>query len=200
MKSSKQGSVEKATSTASGKEGALAADVDGDRIRGKPSRLASGHLDRMGIAWSSLCALHCTVPLVVTGAALVGSSHEHAHHDHGNNVQLALAVASVAVAGVLLGRSYVLQHRDSRPLWILAVAVALFALGHFLPWSTASSAMASTSAGFLALVAAQVANVILLRRSRWTACCVRPRSAKKRGRDVAGSTSVGTASATREPT
>jgi hypothetical protein len=169
---------ETVASTASGKEGALAVLVDGETVGGKPSRAAS-HLDGMAIVWSSLCALHCTLPLVLTGTALLSSTqHDHGHHDHGG-LQLALAGVSVAVAGVLLGRSYVLQHRDSRPLWILAAAVSLLALGRFLPWSTESAAMASTSAGFLALVAAQVVNVLLLRRGRGTACCVRPRSAEK---------------------
>lgn len=165
----KSGLVEQAVCTASGKEPLAARGENEDTSGANPNRRAR-HLDSLGLVWSALCALHCTVPLLLAGTALLNSAHHvHAHGGH-SDLQLLLAAASVAVAGALLARSYLLQHRDPRPLWILAGAVILLALGRLLPLSSEFAGIALVSGGFLTLIAAQVSNVLLVRRLGATCC------------------------------
>jgi hypothetical protein len=141
---------------------------------GEASPVAVGpppcRLERVGIVWSSLCALHCAVPLVVTGAVLVTGAHAHEHaHDSHASIQVSLAIASVIVAGLLIGRSYVLRHRNWRPLALLGVGAVGLGLGQLVPWTTAATAMVVTTAGFAAVLVAQLTNVVLVRRT--STCC-----------------------------
>lgn len=145
-----------------------------DRVGAKPTRPGM-QLDRAGILWTSLCVLHCGAPLVITGAALVSGARQHAHHghaDHGGAVSLVLTSTSALVAGGLLGRSYVREHRDARPLIVFALAVALLAVGWFMR-ADVLLAMGATTFGLLVLVAAQVINIVVLRR-RGRTCGTRP--------------------------
>jgi hypothetical protein len=129
-------------------------------------------LERVGIVWSSLCAIHCTVPLVVAGVALATGAHAHQHtHDGHATIQVPLVIASVLLAGVLLFRSYVLRHRNWRPLALLGVGAVVLALGHLISWTTAATAMAVTTTGFAAVLVSQLANIVLVRRT--STCCVK---------------------------
>ncbi len=137
------------------------------------SRLAS-HLDRAGLFWSALCTLHCAAPIALAGAALVtGANHGHASH-HADvahvRLQLVLMSTSVALAGLLLVRGYLRRHRVAAPLAVFGVAVAILAASWLAPWPTELIAMGVTTLGLLTLVAAQVLDVVVLRRTG--ACCV----------------------------
>jgi len=152
-------SVRKTTPSATGDRSPVAASP------------ATCRLERVGVAWSSLCAIHCTVPLVVAAVPLVTGAHAHAHtHDAHASIQVPLVIASVLVAGVLLGRSYVRRHRDWRPLALLGVGAVVLALGHLVPWTTMPTAMAVTTTGFAAVLVAQLANIVLVRRT--STCCI----------------------------
>ncbi len=145
-------------------------------VGARPSVGARGRMrvERAGIVCSSLCALHCVLPLVVTATALVSSVQqhggEHAHHGqhaaHGGGLQLALMGTSVVVSGLVLGRSYLREHRDVRPLAAFGLALVLLALGWAARPPDALLAMMATAVGLLALVGAQVVNVVLRRRGR----------------------------------
>lgn len=153
--------------------------ADHDRIRFgfgsvQPSSRSSfeDRLDGAGVAWSTLCALYCAIPLVLVGVALVaGGAHAHAHHGHEmhRGFPLLLALSSVVVAAILLGRRYASRHRDWRPLGIFGVAPAVLAVSALVPWSSEAAGMIANVVGFAGLVGAQIMNGALVRRS--SACC-----------------------------
>jgi hypothetical protein len=134
--------------------------------------MGGGRLDRAGIVWSVLCAFHCGLPLALSVAALLGGvgyehGHGHAHqmHDGGSSAQLVLTLATAVFAGLLLGWSYLRGHRDWRPLGLFAVAVIAFGAGAVIHWRSDAIAMSLTTFGFVGLVAAQLVNATLVRRS-----------------------------------
>lgn len=164
----RQGSVQQKETTANDMPLAVGAATSEPRWR----RWMGGRLDRAGIVWSVLCAFHCGLPLALSSAALlsgVGYEHGHGHahqtHEGGSGAQLVLTLATTAFAGLLLGRSYLRGHRDWRPLGLFAVAVIAFGTGAVVQWQSAATAMSFTVLGFVGLVAAQLVNATLVRRS-----------------------------------
>ena len=69
-----------------------------------------------------------------------------------------------------------MKHRNWRPLGMFAVAVTALAVGEFVPWRTETVSMSATAAGFAGLVAAQLVNIALVRRSDGSSagrrCCL----------------------------
>ena len=138
---------------------------------GSTAERRSSHLERFGVMWSSLSVLHCGVPLLATAVPLVtgAHAHEHAGHRHEGSLQLPLVLGSVLVAALVVGRSYFARHRDWRPLALLALGVAVLGAGQISTPTAPAAAMAATAAGLVAILAAQITNVLLLRRAG--ACC-----------------------------
>lgn len=138
---------------------------------GSAAERRSSHLERIGVLWSSLSVLHCGVPLLATALPLVtgAHAHEHAGHRHEGSLQLPLVLGSVLIAALVVGRSYFARHRDWRPLALLALGVAVLGAGQFSTSTAPGAAMAATAAGLVAILAAQITNVLLLRRAG--ACC-----------------------------
>lgn len=165
----RQGSVREKDTTANDIPLAVGAPAtSGPRWR----RSMGGRLDRAGIVWSVLCAFHCGLPLALSSAALLsgvryehGHGHAHQTHEGGSPAQLVLTLATIVFAGLLLGRSYLRGHRDWRPLGLFALAVTAFGTGAAFHWRSDAIAMSFTVLGFVGLVAAQLVNATLGRRS-----------------------------------
>ena len=73
------------------------------------NRMTWLQLDRIGIALSGLCMVHCVLTLVLIGALGFGSSFFFAHEIH----EIGLLVA-VIVAGVAIGMGAI-KHRKAAP-------------------------------------------------------------------------------------
>jgi hypothetical protein len=95
---------------------------------------AKGHIDKISIGLSALCAVHCLVLPVVAGVlpafAAVAAGHAHFH--------LLMLVLVIPMSGIALGAGW-LRHRDGlvmalglcgMALMVVAVTVGHDLLGH----------------------------------------------------------------------
>lgn len=92
---------------------------------------AKGHIDKISIGLSALCAIHCLVLPVLAGVlpslAAVTASHAHFH--------VLMLVLVIPLSGLALGAGW-LRHRDGKvlTLGVTGVGLMVFAvtLGHDL--------------------------------------------------------------------
>ena len=109
-----------------------------------------GRLDRLAIALSSLCVVHCvaTVALAATLATAGTVLANPAWHEIG-------FVAAMAIGAIALGRGFAL-HRDTRPLGIGITGLGLMAIGLTMHHGLAE--IGCTVAGVLLLAVAHRLN------------------------------------------
>jgi hypothetical protein len=117
--------------------------------------VAPGRADRVGIAASSLCALHCALGAALAGTAAAGGLLLE------ESVELVLVAAAVIVAAVAIGLGF-REHRQSAPAWIAGAGIVLLAAARAGPESAEA---ALSIAGAAVLIAAHLANLRYLRRA-----------------------------------
>ncbi len=123
----------------------------------KSSKDISSSLDVLGFAGSFICAIHClAIPLMVS-LGLLGHMHMHETFAW----EWILFVFLLAIALLSLISSFRSGHRDSRPLLLGILGLAMIAIGESFPHSTGHFL---SGIGGLALAAAHFLNWSLLRR------------------------------------
>lgn len=110
---------------------------------------AKGHIDKISIGLSALCAVHCLVLPIVAGVlpALAAATASHAHF------HVLMLVLVLPLSGLALGSGW-LRHRDGIVLLLGLCGMGLMALavtlGHDLLGETGERWMTLTGAFILA--------------------------------------------------
>lgn len=138
--------------------------------------LTQRRLDRLGILWSALCAVHCfAIWALAASAALAPAHHDddhhHDHHDHGGSAELievGLAVGASLIAIAALARG-VRLHGDRRPLGVLLIGLAALTAARVLDAGEVGE-VALSVAGAASLIGAHVWNLRLATRCGKDCC------------------------------
>jgi hypothetical protein len=117
--------------------------------------------DRLGIAASTLCAIHCLAGALIAGAPGVASVL------FDERIELVLVCAAVLIAAFALGMGF-RNHHQTQPLVPAGVALAAFAAAR-LVHGAAVAEVALSVTGAALLVTAHLMNLRALRRE--DACC-----------------------------
>lgn len=118
--------------------------------RARPERRLIGALDRIAIALSSLCLVHCIATVLL--AAMLASAGAALANPAWHEIGFTIAMLIGAIA---LGRGYAL-HRDPRPLAIGVAGLALMGTGLTMPHGLAE--IGCTMAGVVLLAGAHRLN------------------------------------------
>ncbi len=108
-------------------------------------------MDRVGIALSGLCALHCILGIVLVTALGLGGEAFLAPSIHRTGLALAVLVGVVTLG---IG---VLRHGDIAPMAIGACGIALMTAGLIVPHGFPEAAL--TIAGVALVAAAHIRNL-----------------------------------------
>jgi len=121
------------------------------------------HVDRVGAGASMLCAMHCMLlPVLLTALPLLGLEFLG---DHDFEAGVLIFTVTLAAASLCWGHRI---HRDSRTLFLLAMAVSLFLTAHQLGHGDFTHAILMASGG-ITLVIGHVLNIKLCRSCH--TCC-----------------------------
>ncbi len=140
--------------------------------------LTQRRLDRLGILWSALCAVHCFTIWALAASAALGADHHDDHHDHhdhhhdhggtGELIEVGLAVGASLIAIAALARG-VRLHGDRRPLGVLLLGLASLTAARVLDAGEVGE-VALSVAGAASLIGAHVWNLRLATRCGKDCC------------------------------
>lgn len=126
------------------------------------SVLANSRLDQLGVAATSVCAVHCAL-----GAAIAGASGFAGSLVADPRIETVLVLSAVLLAVLALSKGY-RRHRDRWVLSLFVGGLSFLGIGHLLEVSLVPEHMFTVAAGGL-LIGAHARNARVLHRLR--ACC-----------------------------
>jgi hypothetical protein len=125
-----------------------------------PSAPSSPHLDRWGVAASSLCAVHCAAPaLVAAFAPTLGLGFLES-----GPLEWALLALALGLGVLSLVPSYRRRHRDARPLMLFGLGLSVVLAARLLSPEGSRMEVAGAVLGAVLLVASHALNLRLIRR------------------------------------
>ena len=115
-------------------------------------------LDKLGICASAVCAVHCLVtPFIILLFPLAGLAFLESER-----LEIGFLALSFLLAVSSLLMSYLRRHRNSRPMLIAAIGIALFITGKMVSTETEETILSLVGGGLL--IVAHYLNIKLSKR------------------------------------